>query len=330
MFFCTSPTATGSYRLRFLSQRTAMVSFVLLSAVIAGSWGSRPRNVNQIDVLQLVDTSGQSYYANAHPYIGEPLEQLVERIPELRTLQPAPDQQALPIILARTGEKVHDFFRDIVDLVAQEEIIEEKLNAKRAVTSDQHFRYSYLILLHRDEDPQRLEEYRTDSKGKRVEPEGFDKGFPVTSGFALKCIHFLPTLRSESTFRYLGDEVIGPRNTYVVAFAQRPGQATITSTASGEWGTVPILVQGIAWVDKNSFQIIRMRTDLLAPRSDIGFVQQTTEVTFSEVQLQEIATPFWLPRDVNISAVFRGHIFRNEHRYTHYERFRVSIKIDSQ
>jgi hypothetical protein len=95
-----------------------------------------------------------------------------------------------------------------------------------------------------------------------------------------------------------------------------------------EGGTVQILVQGIAWVDKDNFQIIRMRTDLLVPRSDIGLDRETTDVTFSEVKLVDTATPLWLPSNVIVCTVFKGHTFRNEHRYTNYKRFRVSIKIN--
>ena len=128
-------------------------------------------------------------------------------------------------------------------------------------------------------------------------------------------------------FRYLGDEMIGARNTYVVAFAQRPGRATFTGMAGGPWGSVVIMVQGIAWVDKNTFQLVRLRTDLLAPRGDIGLERQTTEENFTEVQLADIPSPLSLPSDVRVYAVFNGNIFRNEHHYTDYRRYRVSVKI---
>lgn len=327
MSFGASPKATGSYHPRSLPGRTALISCVLLSAVIAGSWGSCRTNETLVDAFQLVDTSGQSYYANAHPYLEEPLAQLVERIPELKTLQPAQGQQALPMILAKTGKRVKDFMLDVVDLVAHEEVTHQTFGAKGTVKSSQHFRYSYLILPRSDEFTQTLQEYRTDLQGNRVEQVGLDKGYFLTSGFALLWLHFHPNVRPDSTFRYLGDETIGPRDTYVVAFAQRPGQASITIATRGQWGSVPMLVQGIAWVDKDNFQIIRMRTDLLAPRSDIELVQETTEETFSEVQLREIAIPLWLPSEVDVYVVFKGHTFRNEHRYTNYERFRVYTKI---
>jgi hypothetical protein len=58
--------------------------------------------------------------------------------------------------------------------------------------------------------------------------------------------------------------------------------------------------QGILWVDKNGFQIIRMRTDLLAQRNEIRLDQLTAEVTFGEVHLQDVPNPLWLPSDVHV------------------------------
>lgn len=98
-----------------------------------------------------------------------------------------------------------------------------------------------------------------------------------------------------------------------------------------------MLVQGIAWIDKNNFQIVRLRTDLLAPRWDVGLNQQTTEVTLGKVQLADIATPLWLPSSVKVYVEFNTHnggvdeffelSYRNEHRYMDYQRYRVATKV---
>jgi hypothetical protein len=322
--------AAGLYNPGFLSRHNSLLGILLLSGLLAASLSSRAKNRSLDAVHQLVDTSGQSYFANAHPYIDEPLEQLVERIPDLKTIQPAPDQNALPMILTKTAVKVDELFRDAVDLLAHEEITQEKLNAKGSIKSSRRGQYNYLILFHRDEPVSTIEEYRTDSKGNRVGNLGLEKGYFFTSGFALSCIYFALGHRSGSTFRYLGDEMVGARNTYVVAFAQRPGQAGTTAKASAQWGSVTILLQGIAWVDESSFRIIRMRTDLLAPRSDIGLDRQTTEEAFSEVVLPDVAAPLWLPSSVSVYSVFKGNTFRNEHRYMEYQHYGVSVKMVPQ
>ena len=100
---------------------------------------------------------------------------------------------------------------------------------------------------------------------------------------------------------------------------------------------VHVLVQGIAWVDKGNFQIIRLRTDLIAPRRDIHLDRLTTTVTFSEVRIADIATPSWLPSDVQVFAHFTqfddftgGYYdvtFRSAHRYSDYQSYRVSVTL---
>jgi hypothetical protein len=293
--------------------------------------------------LQSMDKSDEFHYANVHPYLEEPVKKLVKRIPELKSMQPAPDQQALPMILEKTGKTIDDFFHNIVDLIAREKITQEDLTTGEVGTAEgystprvvgartgESVEDDYLIVHAGKGVQQGIVEYRMDAKGNRLDEWGLNTGNPVTIGFALSCIYFSTALQSESTFRYVGEQKIGTRDTYVVAFAQRPGDATISITVRGrDGGIVHLLVQGIAWVDKGNFQIVRMRTDLLAPRPDIKWDEQTTEVTFSEVRLLDVPYPLWLPNDVKVNMTFNGHNFRNEHHYTNYRRYRVAVKMNA-
>ena len=97
-----------------------------------------------------------------------------------------------------------------------------------------------------------------------------------------------------------------------------------------------ILVQGIAWIDKSSYQIVRLRTDLLAPQWDAGLSQQTTVVTFKETRLRDIETPLWLPGTVEVFVEFTTHNgndkffdlkYTNEHTYSDYQRYRAESKV---
>ena len=269
----------------------------------------------------------QSYYANAHPYVDLPMAQLVERIPELKTLQPAPDQRELSMILQKMGRRVDDFIRDVGDLIANEDVTQEKFNANGKIKAKERVQDNYLILHHGYEWGAGAE-YRMDDKGNRLRPMGLEKGYLVTSGHALSCISFSTIAQSQSKFRYLGEEKIDSRETYVLGFVQQPGEATFFTTMRGTEGAdVDMLTQGILWVDKNTFQIIRMRSDLLAPNNEMRLDQLTTKVTFGEAQLQGVPNPLWLPSDVDVSIEIGGQRFHNIHRYTNYRRYRVSVKI---
>ena len=292
--------------------------------------------------VQSPTASEQNRYSNARPYLDEPLPQLIRRVPELKHLQPAQNQSELSVILHKTGERVDDFFRHITDLTAREDIsltrLRQELPSSRPELSGEHVRDSYLILRHSSKSRTDIVEYRTDAKGDNFEQAIVKKGYIVTSGFALNCNYFATGFQNESVFRYLGEQKLGEQDTYVVGFAQQPNNATLSVRMRGRSG-IPahILVQGIAWINKSNFQIIRMRTDLLAPRWDVGLNQQTTEVTLGKIQLADVAKPLWLPSSVKVYVEFTTHnggadeffelSYKNEHRYSGYQRYRVSAKV---
>jgi hypothetical protein len=276
------------------------------------------------------------------PYIDEPPKQLIKRVPQLKGLVPAESQQELPSILRNAGERVDEFFSHVTDLMAREEInltrLRQELPSSRPEISGERVRDSYLILRHGSKTSADILEYRTDPKGDNFDQTVVKKGYVVTSGFALDCNYFATGFQNESSFRYLGDQRLGEQDTYVVGFSQIPGKATLSVRMRGRGGApAQMLVQGVAWIDKGNFQIVRMRTDLLAPRWDVGLNQQTTEVTLSKVKLADIAAPLWLPSTVKVYVEFNTHngnvdeffelSYRNEHRYSDYQRYRVKTQV---
>jgi VWFA-related protein len=264
---------------------------------------------------------------NVETYIEASLAELVEHVPELKTLQPAPDQQELPLILQKMGQSEDDFARDVGDLIAREYVTEEKLTGKGDIAAKRNFQDNYLILHHGNEWGANAE-YRIDDKGRRMRAIGLGNGYLVTSGYALSSIGFSTAVQSQSKFRYLGEEEMDSREAYVLGFVQKPGKSTFLTTISlNEGAATGMLTQGVLWVDKNNFQIIRMRTDLLAQRNGIRLDQLTTVVTFFGAHLQDIAKPLWLPSDVDVYLTIDKRKFRTIQHYTNYRRYRVSVKI---
>ena len=276
----------------------------------------------------------QSLYSKSHPYLDEPVHKLVKRIPELKNLNAAKDQQEPPAILEKTADTVDAFFHHLVDLIADEQITQARLNRKGAVLVSEEVHVNYLILRRGPPESSSIVEYRMDSTGHPMGQFGYQAGYVVTFGFALDSDYFANSFQSQSRFRYLGEQKLGDRDTYVVAFAQKPEQATLFVTLSGSNGkSASLLMQGLAWIDKSNFQIIRLRSDLLAPHPEIDLDRQTSVVTFNKVELQDVPAPLWLPGKVEVSVTFKsshdpyGIHYENEHRYTNYRRYRVSVKM---
>ena len=107
--------------------------------------GVIPKSGPAVRDLQKQD---QFSYQNQDPYVDEPLTELVERIPELKTLQPSLDQQELEVILQKMGRKMDDFVHDVGDLIAREDVTQEKLKANGDIEAKERFQDQYLILHH--------------------------------------------------------------------------------------------------------------------------------------------------------------------------------------
>jgi hypothetical protein len=143
--------------------------------------------------------------------------------------------------------------------------------------------------------------------------------YVVTSGFASQCVFLHPSHQYGSRFRYLGKLP----SAQVIAFAQKPDAGDFLSFINGTEPT-PVLLRGLVWIDPVTYQIVRMRTDLLEPDMRNGVARQTTESWFSEVRFDRVHQAFWLPRQVVVTIEYGQRIFRNEHRYSGYKLFSVS------
>ena len=276
---------------------------------------------------QVMDTSGQSYYVNARPLLDYPLPDLLRAVPELQGLEPTGNQDELAFILAKAGEVTEDLLDSIPNLISREEITQEKLRDQGSVKDQRRHEFDYMILPHRQDENVTLDEYRAGPDGSPLEAQGLEQGYMLTRGFASVWLHFLPRNQSAARFRYLGQQTNGGLRCYVVAFAQKPGWATITGRVGYEGRFVLILHQGIAWIDEASFRIVRLRVDLLAPRPDIGLERQTTELHFAETRLPQTASPLWLPQEVVVTSRTNKEVFRNVHQYSGYRLFKVETKI---
>jgi len=252
---------------------------------------------------------------------------------ELRKLRPAESQQELPAILREVGEQVATFFRDLPDTTCTEEVRAGPCGLGVGCRTTFEDKFRYLVLLHGENGMGLMTEYRTDMKGHPVDYQKLADLAVLTYGFALAPLdHFNPPNLTASRFRYFGRQEADGKETHVVGFAEIPG----VYGGPGEFGPenrqAALFVQGLAWIDPTTHQILRIRTWLLAPRTDVGLVSLVTLVEYSAVHLPDIPTTFWLPATVTVTSVMvdaklNQHQFRNVHRYSDYKLFRVQSRI---
>ncbi|MGD1158288.1 MAG: hypothetical protein ABSA41_21045 [Terriglobia bacterium] len=249
--------------------------------------------------------------------------------PELQHLQMAEDQAELPAILQEVGKRVARFFDDFPNTTCTEEVLSELCWAagrECGVTFEGKFRY--LLLARQAEGGQIMTEYRTDAKGRPIDYRRLQPGQILTSGFVGASLqHFDPQIQKASRFRYFGRQSVNRKEAEVVGFAEIPGKYPHPIDFRQENGVVLLFVQGLAWIDATTYQILRFQTHLLAPRPDVGLERLETRIEFHAIRLPETSNAFWLPTKVVVEAWLNHQHFRNTHRYSDFKLFRVESRI---
>jgi hypothetical protein len=265
----------------------------------------------------------ESAYLKAQQKGGAAIDYLHRPPPDLEGLEPVTDQGQLDSILSAVGKTVAEFFQNFPNTSSLEQIHQEKLGRKQKVgaTLDQKFRY--LCFTPAEDFGPGFDEYRVDLSGDPASPQGLRDGFMLTSGFASASLLFHPKYQSQAAFRYLGRQKVNGRDTHVIAFAQQPEKARLSGGFKSGGIRMTTLSQGLAWVDSESYEITRLRTDLLMPLPEVKLERTTTEIAFGEVHFKGIGKGFSVPRQVTVTVDWNGKHLRNQHRYSEFKLFHV-------
>jgi hypothetical protein len=271
-------------------------------------------------------------WANAKPYLDFALPQMQAAVPELKGLNPANSQEDRSSLLDRVGEKCVDLLRHTPNVISHEDVItqERMLIARspgyvrpRIHAEPERQRFEYLQLSHQTPSGGMLEERRTDKRGRSVTAEGIG-----SQGFASEWVRLYPGNRSESRFRYLGQQEVDKHRTIVLAFAQIPELVKFpTQFLLPSGTTVSVLIQGVVWIDSSDFRIVRMREDLLASLPNIRLEKLTTKVRFAEVRMPRAGVSLWLPQEATVEWEFDGTAVEQRHLYSDYRLFAATAKI---
>lgn len=118
--------------------------------------------------------------------------------------------------------------------------------------------------------------------------------------------------------------MLDDRNDYVVAFAQESERSQLAGVVIVNGVDFPVAYQGIAWIEPDNFESVRMGIDLLRPKPEVG--SQMTDVQFSEVRLPLVKKPLWLPRDVVVTRPSKGSAVREKRQFSDYRVFTSEAK----
>lgn len=269
------------------------------------------------------------FYSNSHSFVDEPLSKLKGALPELDGLKTDKKPHSLTDLLRKVASKTYELVEKMPSMICDESVTESQRPclACRAFGPESGVRveeYNYIILGRRAQQGHLvLEEYRTDQDGGPVRLSAS----PKFRGFSMFWVIFSESHERESHFRYLGQQKVDGRMTFVIAFAQIPGSVENPAWITAPKATVPMLLQGIAWIGAKDFRILRLHTDLLAPQPEIGYLKQTSELQYGPARIKSLKLDLWAPRTVNVKTNEKGGLWEEQHRYSKYRFYKAISRI---
>ncbi|MGA2075052.1 MAG: hypothetical protein ABSH52_16300 [Terriglobia bacterium] len=263
-------------------------------------------------------------YRQGEPITQWPLKKTLHQIPELKGLKPVADQRQLSQILDRISGNLQEFVENLVSTTSLE-TIEETAKGGKPRKAQRVEKFRYLMLARPQANTSALTEYRTDLQGREIPSGKFATNFMKTAGFAAIPLLFGPLQQPWSDFRHLGEQMVDGRSTQVVAFAEHVWPVAVTGRWVDGGASIPLLLQGVAWIRSGDYQILQMRTDLLAPVPPL--MRLTMHVRYANTQFEGGPVVFWLPQEVQVTAYLGRSVYTNRHTYSDYRLFRVESVI---
>jgi tetratricopeptide (TPR) repeat protein len=250
---------------------------------------------------------------------GEPPLDYIHHPPQnLPDFEPASEQAPLDAILVAVGKNVSELFADLPDICSVEKIHQEVLTHKGKPELAQESKYRYLLTTPNRTWGPSIEEYRADMIGNETSPLGSTENYMLTKGFVSAPLIFHPAYQGGSSFRLLGSQKVKGRKTFLIAYAQEPAKSRLSGSFKSGSNIRLTYSQGLAWVDAENYQIVRLTTDLLKPLPQIRLEKVTTEIDFNEIQLNRLTQRLWLPDAVTVTLDWNGRVLRNKHTYSDF------------
>ena len=82
-------------------------------------------------------------------------------------------------------------------------------------------------------------------------------------------------------------------------------------------------LKGRAWIAKNTYEVLRMETDLAAPISRAHFTMEHLMISYAPIYFKHHSVRLWLPESTSLYIAYRGHRYERGHTFSHFRLFSV-------
>ena len=231
---------------------------------------------------------------------------------------------AIDEVVKKAGLRLTELVTDVDRFTATESLIHESINRYGMPSAPEKRKFNYVVAI---EDLQRkylnVEEYRNENGLPATFPEGV-----ATNGLPAMVLIFHPYNVANFEMACEGLARTSTGLAWQVHFKQRPDKPnTIKRYRIGADGpSYPVALKGRAWISADTFQMLRLETDLVAPLPQIKLVADHTAIEYGPVKFRNGQVNMWLPQSADVYYDWKGRRIHRRHSFSNYLLFAVDEK----
>jgi tetratricopeptide (TPR) repeat protein len=259
---------------------------------------------------------------SATPVAGEFMPPSKWKPPDVDESMPAVEAGvACPLekIQDEAGKRVRDFIGAVNRISATEYVDNEVIGASGSPKQRESRKYSYVAAISRIPPAMvDVQEYRNGSGGLADFPQNI-----ASLGLPTLVLVFDPAFRGDYDVSCEGLSRWRGNLAWQVHFRQKPEKPARLRGYRVNNRFFPVPLRGRAWIATDTFQVVSLETDVVAPLPEIRLKLEHTSIEYAPVQFRKNAQVLWLPQSAEIFFDFRGRRMHRRHHFTDYRLFSV-------
>ncbi|HXM15780.1 MAG TPA: tetratricopeptide repeat protein [Candidatus Eremiobacteraceae bacterium] len=238
-----------------------------------------------------------------------------ESMPPVEPGASCPMQQ----ISDQTAKRVEAFIDGVNRISATETLDHEVIDRFGLTAKHETRRFSYVESLSEVKPGMyRVEEYRDGTMGLDVFPERL-----ASLGLGSMVLIFHPVYRDEYEMTCEGLTHWHDRKVWQIHFRQRKDKPARMREYNVGKNVYSVGLRGRAWIAADTFQIVSIETDLVAPVPQIRLAAEHIAIDYEPVQFRKKHEELWLPQNAELFFDFNGRRIHRRHHFDDYRLFSV-------
>lgn len=223
-------------------------------------------------------------------------------------------------------QQITAYLDQLADLHCNETVTQQKLSLEgNRVLATEKADFDYLIMMNGNADDFQLNESRVEPANARHRL--VSNSMLVTNGMATVLLVFHPYYRDSFEFETREAEMINGSPAIPIHFTHISGRRTPAALAL-RGREFPLELEGTAWLDESSGQVVRVETGLQSDLSEIGLSSLKMRVEYKPVKLPDHSKPMYLPAMAVVDVSTPRQRWRNTHVFSGYRGFSTDTEQD--